>query len=107
MDKEAVVNWLNYRLKLSQEQKQNMIQDADIHFIREYIHHYKEKLVPLEQIVQSIQANPMTTMNHIEFMINKLVEDFNIDTKTKESGFSIMGGFMNVPPDAKLITKYF
>lgn len=105
MERQTVVNWLNYRLQLTIQQRANVIQDTDVQFIREYIHHYKDKLVPTESVIQSINNNLNTVMNKIEFMINKLIEDFDIKTETKDIGMSInFGGIM---PEGKLITKYF
>jgi len=77
MKRTDVVDWLNYRLELSNSKRSGVIMDRDIAFIRMYINHYKSKLLPPEQIVQSIH-HTRNWMGHFDYMVNKLVHDFNI-----------------------------
>ena len=78
MKKSDVIDWLNYRLELSNSKRAGVIADRDIAFIRNYINHYKSKLISPNQIVQSIQHTG-NWMVHFDFMVNKLVHDFKID----------------------------
>lgn len=81
MDRNDVLAWLNS--KCSRPPAEFIQQDLE--FIRNYIHHYKNKLISFENIVHSIQhKDAHTVMKHIEFMINKLITDFGIKSITEK-----------------------
>lgn len=81
MNRNDVLVWLNG--KCSRPPAEFIQQDLE--FIRNYIHHYKKKLISFETIVNSIQnRDGNIVLKHIEFMINKLITDFKIQSITEK-----------------------
>jgi len=94
MNRNDVLTWLNS--KCSRPPAEFIQQDLE--FIRNYIHHYKNKLVSFETIVASIQRRDGgSVLRHIDFMIDKLLIDFKITPITEkriiqDPQFNIMTG---------------
>lgn len=105
MERDDVLKWLNYRLELSKQQ-QFIISTDDIIFIRNYIHHYKNKLIPMEQIGNSVKMHSHNLIDYLDFMATKLINDFDIKTKTEKHQITAFGHFMNIPQDAEIIIEY-
>lgn len=81
MERSYVLTWLNSRVNKPPLE----FEHSDIVFIMNYIDHYKKKTVSLDTIVASLQRRaPNMILNHIGFMINKLMADFNITTKVEK-----------------------
>ena len=83
MDRNDAVVWLNKRAKLSGPVIH--IDNDDITFIRNYIHHYKKELVDPAKIAKSISSLfPGEFLHYIDSMATILINDFDIKTKTEK-----------------------
>lgn len=109
MKKEYVLTWLNSRVNKPPLEFDHL----DIVFIMNYIDHYKKKTVSLDTIISSLQRRPPNMiLNHIGFMINKLIVDFNITTKTEKKTimdpqYNLMSGAHPLQQqEVEIITEY-
>lgn len=85
MSKQDALNWLNHRKKMCESDRLLGFLPEDVNFIRMYISHYKNKLVPSEEIIQSITStHPEGMLARIDFMCNKLIADFDIKITFKK-----------------------
>jgi len=83
MERIEAIEWLNRRKDFANTGKVLHFDEVDFTFIRNYIHHYKKKLVSFESIVGSLNIQQSNMIHVIDNMINKLLEDFNIQTEIK------------------------
>lgn len=83
MNKELAIEWLNHRKDLANTGRLLAFDNTDITFIRNYIHHYKGQLIDPMRIVEAITgSHPEEVMARIDFICNKLIEDFKITMTT-------------------------
>lgn len=109
LEKSEIINYLNNKIK---KQPLSFDQD-DINFIRQVIYHYSGKLISMENIISSINSYGNMTLNYYDNMITKLINDFDIQTKTVKklsndpSISMVLTGnpFQNVEVD--IISEYF
>lgn len=82
MDKQRALDWLNHRRSLAEQGQVLAFSDDDIIFIREYIYLFKKKTVTPQSIIMSLQNRPPEfIIQHLDFIINKLVAKFKIKMK--------------------------
>ena len=108
MKRGNVIDWLNHRLAMTNRKTAHGATDFDVTFIRNYISHYKNKLVDPQTIVEAIRyCGGQKYVNHIDFMINKLILDFNATTETIErQSNDVFAQMINGPNNYTIITKY-
>lgn len=114
MKKNEAIAWLNRRKDLCNKKAALLFEQEDLNFIRVYIHHYKKKLVPFEQIVASLQhCHPQNLIMKVDHMITKLMFDFKIETKTEQKEiqdiqFNLQNGYHPLQMvKADFITEYY
>ncbi len=105
MERTDAIDWLNYRISASEGQFQ--VTDKDVAFIRNYVDHYKQTLVKTEDVIYSIQQNQHRLPEIFDFMINKLIETFDIKYEVADVQIpNAFGSFMGMDPNMKKVTKY-
>lgn len=97
MERLEVVTWLNHRNSLAKSGRVLGFEPSDINFFRNYIHHYKDKSIHLNDIIYSITHRPPDQiLQYLDFICTKLVEDFNISIKTVKSVVTDPGFYISI-----------
>ncbi len=88
MERPEVLDLINQTLKAVNDDNGIKIDNNLLIFIRNYIHYYSGKLVDINNIMYSIQIHQIGFINILGYMINNLINTFNIGIlKDKNSNF--------------------
>lgn len=107
LKKEDCLDWLNYRVKLSQMGNANRYDGFDVNVISKYISHRTNKTVPDDAIKQSILVNhPEVLQKRLDAVINWMIGEFKIQTKTKSVQIGTFERMMDIP-EGEIIVEYY
>lgn len=96
MTRQEAIDYLTYRMDLSNSRQHGTFNDRDVIFIREYINHVHGKLVGNDSIVNSIHMYPAQIfMHYFDNMLNHVILHFNIEIKTEPATLE-NGGFTKI-----------
>lgn len=77
IDKQQSIDWIT--MKLFQVNSSGLtIDNTDVMFIRNYISQFADKLVNMDEVINSIQFNQFRMQHIIGCMINFLLNEFSI-----------------------------
>lgn len=86
MERPEVLEWINQTLKAVNDDNGIKIDNNLLIFIRKYIHYYSGKLVDMNNIMYSIQIHQIGFINILGYMINNLINTFNIGILKDKNG---------------------
>jgi len=86
MERPEVLEWINQTLKAVNDDNGIKIDNNLLIFIRNYIHYYSGKLVDMNNIMYSIQIHQIGFINILGYMINNLINTFNIGILKDKNG---------------------
>lgn len=86
MERPEGLEWINQTLKAVNDDNGIKIDNNLLIFIRNYIHHYSGKLVDMNNIMYSIQIHQIGFINILGYMINNLINTFNIGILKDKNG---------------------
>lgn len=86
MERPEVLDWINQTLKAVNDDNGIKIDNNLLIFIRNYIHYYSRKLVDMNNIMYSIQIHQIGFINILGYMINNLINTFNIGILKDKNG---------------------
>lgn len=86
MERPEVLEWINQTLKAVNDDNGIKIDNNLLIFIRNYIQYYSGKLVDMNNIMYSIQIHQIGFINILGYMINNLINTFNIGILKDKNG---------------------
>lgn len=86
MERPEVLEWINQTLKAVNDDNGIKIDNNLLIFIRNYIHYYSGILVDMNNIMYSIQIHQIGFINILGYMINNLINTFNIGILKDKNG---------------------
>lgn len=86
MERPEVLEWINQTLKAVNDDNGIKIDNNLLIFIRNYIHYNSGKLVDMNNIMYSIQIHQIGFINILGYMINNLINTFNIGILKDKNG---------------------
>lgn len=103
MERDYILAWLNYRLTIGGGHMS--FNNFDVDFLVTYIDHYKKVKIHPQKVINTLNKylnDGNRLMYHIDFVINKVVKDFNIKTDTAYVN-DVFSNMMNPNSDQKII----
>jgi|WetSurMetagenome_2_1015567.scaffolds.fasta_scaffold22196_4 hypothetical protein len=107
MTRQEALDWLNYRVILTNQMKRhNHFTITDVEFFIKFIAERSGEQVHVNAIIDSIQYHPESAMDWVERLINYLVVEFNLQTETEQIPDILTNMGLGIDNDSLKILKY-